>query len=828
MEKLMVLLPSMKAGHKEFSEFLKQETGYFNEFLLLQWRKKYNDLAKQLGTLPYQQSDLSDDDKGVIDDFLAFDRDGETRRKAFNQAFVPKELRRTHRLLSDVEGRKLDQQQRIAVVTDEDANLVVAGAGSGKTTTVVGKVKYLTEQRGVDPEQILLISYTRKSVDDLVERIQVPGIAASTFHKLGIDLIREGTGKKPSIFPEDELDPLLNRIMTEIAKDPGTLKELVSFLSEHAKVVKPDDAIANKGEYYRLLKEQGTETFSKTRRVRYRTLDTLQRERTKSFQECYIANMLLFHGIRYEYEESYEYDTAESKFSQYYPDFSIYQGDKRIYLEHYGVDRNNNCPKYWAGEEPYEQVNSRYQAGMEWKRNVHRGRETICLETFSYEYYEGTLFEQLKKQLEEQGFTVERLPDEKILAIIKKNAPRDYAGLLKLLKTFIALWKSNNATITELRKKVRKTEDKIERRRHESFLHLAYEVYKRYNARLQEQRMIDFADMINKATRLVKSGKPEITYSYIIVDEFQDISMGRYMLLKAIRDANPGCKLFCVGDDWQSIYRFSGSDISLFSRFARHFGTSEILKIERTYRFKKPLIGLSSKFITQNPSQLKKNLKGLAGGKTHYKFLQTDENSEHQWQVVAQQLNELCAHDPDIREKSILFLGRFGFDRKLLLAELPVVSPISVSGSKVVYQTASWRLSGTFMTAHGSKGLEADIVFVLNCNSGKYGFPSQVADDPVLNLLLSEADQFENGEERRLFYVAMTRAKERVYFVSNGSNPSKFVTEMRAEELAEVKKCPRCVSADLRRSSGTTNGREWVRWSCSNEYLGCEYLEWGE
>lgn len=136
-------------------------------------------------------------------------------------------------------------------------------------------------------------------------------------------------------------------------------------------------------------------------------------------------------------------------------------------------------------------------------------------------------------------------------------------------------------------------------------------------------------------------------------------------------------------------------------------------------------------------------------------------------------------------------------------------------------------LKAKFMTVHKSKGLEAENIIVLNCSAGRLGFPSQISDDAVLNLLLNESDQFENGEERRLFYVAMTRAKERLYLITDDKSKSKFILELEGnDELQPLKKCPNCISADLIKRSGVTKNKEWAFWGCSNYVYGCEFQEW--
>jgi DNA helicase-4 len=296
-------------------------------------------------------------------------------------------------------------------------------------------------------------------------------------------------------------------------------------------------------------------------------------------------------------------------------------------------------------------------------------------------------------------------------------------------------------------------------------------------------------------------------------------------------ESNPGSKLFAVGDDWQSIYRFSGSDIFLFSQFKKHFGVSEILRIEKTYRYKEPLIKTSGNFIMANKSQMKKNIKGLDGGKTTIHSYATTEKLDARRKVVGAALGQLYSRGVDFQEKSVLFIGRYSFDKQILTEQVDNQnSPFRLGPNNEVYWSfRGVRYEGQFMTAHSAKGLEADFVFILNCGNGKHGFPSHVADDPALNLLLSDADQFEHGEERRLFYVAMTRAKEAVYFISNKDSQSIFIHELADAKGKKRRKCPKCVSAPLNRVEGISKeGNPYVRWDCINKSLGCDYVGWGD
>jgi len=271
--------------------------------------------------------------------------------------------------------------------------------------------------------------------------------------------------------------------------------------------------------------------------------------------------------------------------------------------------------------------------------------------------------------------------------------------------------------------------------------------------------------------------------------------------------------------------------MALFTEFERYFGYAEKSKIETTYRFNDPLIELSSNFILKNPNQSKKQLKGIGNSKSsRYQVVYSISENEDDTYALQDIFNELLLTG-NANGKEIFILGRYSFDFARIKNEENSFS-IDKGGEKVTYviRTAAGetlRLTAQFMTVHKSKGLEADIIIVINCNSGRYGFPSGMSDDQVLNLLLTDADQFENGEERRLFYVAMTRAKEMVYFVADSSYKSKFITELEVDDNnPEIKKCPKCITADLVKKSGTKNGKQWAFYGCSNFTYGCDYVEW--
>lgn len=271
----------------------------------------------------------------------------------------------------------------------------------------------------------------------------------------------------------------------------------------------------------------------------------------------------------------------------------------------------------------------------------------------------------------------------------------------------------------------------------------------------------------------------------------------------------------------------------MFKDFENYFGCTEKLKIETTYRFNNPLINLSSEFILKNPNQTHKQLKGLSKliNTSFEIYYSISENQDDTFEVL-QIFNKLLRNIENIQKKEILILGRYSFDIDRIKNEKGFLridkqeETISYSINKKDGTTKS--IKAQFMTIHKAKGIEADIVIVLNCNSGKYGFPSEISDDKVLNLLLSEADQYDNGEERRLFYVAMTRAKEYIYFVANSFCKSKFISELEIESRKlPSKKCPVCKTGDvvLKKSGTSSNGSAYKFYGCSNYLFGCEYFK---
>ena len=703
-------------------------------------------------------------------------------------------------LILPVEGKQLDTQQMNCITKEVRNHLVLAGAGTGKTTTIVGYVKYLLKSGTCKPEDILVLSFTNASAAEMSQRLTVElgtSVAASTFHKLGLDIITSVQGKKPKIYSAD-IRQYVRQQLDVLIQNNDYLKRLCIYLTYSSTVQKSEFDFKTDAEYQEYLK--------------YNPPVTLGKETVKSHGELDIANFLRQNGISYVYEPEYPVDTRTSEYGQYHPDFYLPNFD--VYIEYFGINRDGEVPPYFTGKNGMT-ASQTYQEGMKWKRELHRQNGTRMIEVYAYEKFEEQLLPNLEDKLKKAGVIFTPLSPEEMWLGIGDGNNQKLDRVAELFGTVITLIKSNNCTLTDVRERNQKLH-KLSGI--DAVLDLIDPIYHNYQKELCQKGEVDFNDMINLAAEYVQTCKYIHAYRYVIVDEYQDISQSRYRLLAVMRQQKD-YRLFCVGDDWQSIYRFSGSDIGFILNFEKYWGASEISRIETTYRFPQSLIEVSSSFIMRNPEQKEKSLRSAA---ENYGFSVeritgfTDRNSV---EFLAERLKDLPGNS------SVLFLGRYRFDIKMFQGhKLFSYQYDTVEGRTKVNYTRRPDLKISFMTIHSSKGLQADYVFLLNNKAYGMGFPSQIADAPVLQLLLDNCDHYPFAEERRLFYVAITRAKKKVWLIANKGNESEFIKEidkmygdaMRREQYT----CPLCGGRLVRRT-----GPYGDFFGCTNyKTHGCRYI----
>ena len=576
--------------------------------------------------------------------------------------FESEQVSKFNLLCGEVEGRILDNAQIKAIINENENNLVIAGAGTGKTTTIVGKIKYLVNN-GVDSSNILVLSFTNKSASEMKERIEKEigkRVDAYTFHKLGL-LIVKSVKENINIYSEG-LTGFIVSTLNKLVNDYEYLSKLINFAYSNS-----DNLFSLKGEKVNFKEEKD------------------------------MCNFLYFNGI------VYNYDNISSE-------FYLYEYDRYIRFSKKKRKRIGNIIYICESDDVI------YKLDSELKRNGIS--------------YKGVNYNDIWRMLNR---------DENLLFKVSSY-----------FETIINLIKSNQYNIDDLYEGISS--------------YLVRPLYLEYERFLKENNVVDFNDMINEATRLVKENLFVHNYDYVIVDEYQDISKARFNLLKALRKQK-NYNLFCVGDDFQSIYRFSGSDISLITHFDRYWGKTNVSRIENTYRFSDKLAKISGNFVMKNSNQIRKNIKGF-------------ESTENPIQVIS--YNEVINTLNSLPNFSTVYmLGRYNKDIDILRGyyDLSVLYDSYNKSVSIIYDKRI-DLNIEFLTVHKSKGLQADYTFVINNKDSEMGFPSKIIDDEFTKSLLDYSDDYPYAEERRLFYVALTRCKIKCFLVTVKGCESTFIDEI--------------------------------------------------
>ena len=799
----------------------------YNYDLIKEQKSLILSIGNQIDSFPDVYIDLEDDAdtlKSVlkeIEKYNSFDRkyyqapviNANTIEK-HNEVFVARHLNDT--IFNNVNGMSLDEEQRRAILCNSKSNLTIAGAGAGKTLTICGKVKYILETGLAKKDEILLLSYSKASAEDLEHKINTvsTGLTVETFHALGLKILTESSGKKRAI--EEQLKSYITQFFhEESVKNETIANEIFDYISLYfyaapscKKKYKNEGEIFNelKTQDYRTLKDRLNKLSSNQERH-----ETLKNEFVKSNEELVIANYLFTNGINYEYERPYEVETSTPEKRQYTPDF--YLPDYGIYIEHYGIDRNEHAPQY------DKEAEKEYVRSMNWKRQIHKENQTICLETYSYEFNEGIIFDNLKARLLQKGVKFNPLSQSKVFdALHSIYTGKDFSSFFNLIMTFISLYKAqikDSSGFDEL--KANLNDSRYDTIRTRLFLDICKNVYNFYMQNLRATDKIDFDDMILQSIDLLDS-TPNFKYRYIIVDEFQDISQSRTRFLqKLIEHGN--ARLFAVGDDWQAIYRFAGCDINVFLEFEKIFKGAKLNYITSTHRNSAELQQIIEPFITANPSQYKKHIKSTKHQEKPVRIIYHKGNKTI---ALSKALADISAINSTAK---VLVLSRNRRDIDSFICR-----EIQVFDYKTIKHYNYPNLDISYNTVHGSKGLESDFVILISGEDAQNGFPNKTEDDIVLTLLLGRKDNFEYAEERRLFYVALTRTKSIVYLLSERNKSSKFIKEIKSkcyvmEDDSEAEYdneylCPWCKSGHLIVRKSEVDGKSF--YGCSN-YPYCSY-----
>lgn len=677
-----------------------------------------------------------------------------------------------------VEKNPLTLEQRLAVIRDNDRNLVLAAAGTGKTSVIVAKALFLIDSGRAKPEEILILAFGNAAAAELRERVDERAAAANisteslpeirTFHALGREISGVVHGHKSlSKFVEDSHQ--FDRWVTQWLET-----RILSSRKEMSKFIKLLYVTYNEFDFKTVEEYQ---TY-----LRDNPFRALSGDWVKSGQELQIANWLYLNGVSFHYEKRYVAKRRLDPGADYKPDFDLGNG---VYLEHFGIDRNGNTR---IGID-----SKKYQEGIEWKRELHKTHGTTLLETYSYEGLEGTLEDRLEELMSQHGIKTAPLPQEEMFKQL--NIEGVITRKAELLRKCLQAIRVDGIDLNNIEQRMR--DNKVGNEA--LWSEFIGDLVRDYVLELQRTDSIDFDDMILNATDIVSEEEFVPHWRYVLVDEFQDISQARMSLVKAIFD-NSFCESFtAVGDDWQAIYRFSGGRLTLTTRFAETIGSHTESKLQRTFRYNDSIADIAGKFVSENKEQIKKKIVTEIKSAAPQVYLLDDQvNGQRDAQgKLVQVVQTIRENDP---EGSIAIIARYNS----VLKE----SRQSIGRSRLLRQVEFW-------TFHRSKGLETDYTILIGLNSGPLGFPNSKTEEAPLEALLPELDGYLFSEERRLFYVGLTRARYKSYLIASPLSPSEFVKELLTNnypiEVASQKfqssylenlKCPRCSQGYFERLQG--------------------------
>lgn len=712
------------------------------------------------------------------------------RRKVreFNKEFVARRKEEYKSLWVNAFGVTLDDNQLTAIIIDDKHNLVVAGAGSGKTEVLVTRIAYLVKRKpdNVKPERILALAYQNKSKNEIRERLLKKfgiDIKVKTFHSLGKQILEKHAKDQKKEFPrlkfagdnyDSDRSEFVKKLYLELLRANTNLQQdIIDFMKYYSdvEISKDKTDFKTKEDYYKYM-----------RGLRYTALNG---KGVKSEAEREILNFFIMHNfdgkkIKVLYEDPAEWMNKED-LEKNYPKPDFFFPDFNLYLEHWALNKNHEVPDWFEGENPTEH----YIKKMKYKKKEFDRQEKYRLvETFSWEFCEKGFIDKLQERflkflnaIQKEG-EFEPISYEELVERVWEECRVSIDSLPGHIHRFIHTAKTYDLTPESIR---RRLEEKHWSRKQRTFAKIALNVYEKYNKELLKDNAIDFEDMINQAVGALKDDKNLFgEIDHILIDEFQDINKQRYKLIKALMENNPTCKLFCIGDDWQSIMGFTGSTPEFFVHFGEYFDHYHRTDLTINYRSAKSIVDTGAQIIkhsgdSQIPKKTMANNEKIGKVKVYNLLHREEYKNEYQKQMVnhcVATVKQYIAKGYSPRD--IMILAR--------ILKSPITSKLleSATASKVpIGIDDPTHEIVPFMSVHRSKGLEARVVLILNVIGDLYGFPCEKENPDIFEPAIDGRRQDREAEERRLFYVAVTRAKEEVYIYTQKCAESKFLREIK-------------------------------------------------
>ncbi|QNK78666.1 UvrD-helicase domain-containing protein [Winogradskyella sp. PAMC22761] len=661
----------------------------------------------------------------------------------------------------------LNDQQQKAVLSESKRLLVLAGAGSGKTKTLLHKINYLIDVKLVDAKNILAVTFTKNAANEMIDRmiqsadqtgyyetfLKTKGITASEKYRerqnylnkfpwLNRLTIKTIHSLCYQIIKADGVQVFDNKF--KIVADQKASNEFIGNTAEESVsdiIEKVTINLSQNKEFLLKLKRYILDYFvdyihHHKNQVEFRPegkfFTSLNGDKVRSKSEQYIADWLYRNSIDYVYEPEVKVGS-----SSFHPDFFIPQAN--IYLEHIS---NKSYPSFW-------------------KEGKMKIAGNTCIKTYDDATHNSAIFNKVLDRVI-KGRISSDLSSATVL-----HYDEEFSNFRKEIKRFFR-------EVNEVRNKIVNSEKSIEQivkeasesefERVRMFYELTIPIINAFNDYCVNRSYLDFDGLLTKSIQLLEEN-PEIReryqngYKHILVDEFQDVNNLQVKLLNLLTKKET--YLFCVGDDWQSIYGFRGSEIGYIVNFKKHFDNSELLTLNLNYRSTDPIVCASTEAIKKNKFQIPKEIKAVKRGGQKIKIFYEEQEGQSNafiWEAIEKHIQE------GVNPEDILVLYR----RSAMASDL--YQALKKTGHKI-----------QFKTIHSAKGLEAKVVFILGLHSNKGGFPDPWLQDKIYQIIKPSNYDHLLEEERRLFYVALTRAEDHLYLISQKGAASEFIRDIPTE-----------------------------------------------
>ncbi|MFW5950240.1 MAG: UvrD-helicase domain-containing protein [archaeon] len=741
-------------GRREFSDSLQHAIDAYDDLRSTRWPFPYSSNDRErLHSIRSELQALTE------------------RLDGYNESFVERQLEQYENLFTDIDeaGHDLNRDQRKAVVRNDEYNQVIAGAGTGKTLVLTHRIAYLIE-RGVDPDRIAAVTLTRNAREEIQKRLEerfgITEVTVETIHSFANGIARQATDRhRSTIGDQDRRNFVEERIREKLDEGDATFtRHYRQFLTHYSTETSVPDDHESRAEFVRDRSE--------------RSYETLGGETVASQAEKAIADFLFTHGVEYQYEAIAEWaETGEDR-DVYSPDFYLPEYD--ITIEHWGIDENGDVAPWfsWTSEE--------YREKLAWARQQFASSDHTLVETYDFEYWAGNLEQVLTHRLARRGVRLDPMSFDDLVDHALDDHEREQ-HLIGLFAKFI----DNAGTFDTDPEEIRDDLSRHDPREYHfgvcgAILLEEYEDWKRRNG------LVDFDDMIYDAVAAVREDPDRFQsqFEHVLVDEFQDVAISQIRLLDALTDGPDAPHLFCVGDDWQSIYAFRGAVVEYFVDFEEYFGPAAITELRETYRCPETVLDASTDLIANNPTQIGKNPAACSGRDTRPQLHVLDGYNEWQYaervgeyaaNIVEQYLNE--GSDPD----DVMILSRYDSGAPFVdqvkdaleARDIPYDGKADGDRYRPDNAPAGSDAGVSVFSAHQAKGREASHVILLNVAQGEDGFAPDVRNNDLLNPVRDVSANTE-AEERRLFYVALTRSERTIDLLTKAGKESAFLDEIDA------------------------------------------------